>query len=86
MKTQRVDAEAQSLDQCSPPASQKRAMLFLFLMRQGLDPHYISNYSLSFFSKLLERCVSFQLVDCLDANYLMPLSNLDLGSFIVLSL
>jgi hypothetical protein len=51
-------------------------VVFPSIKRQGLDPSSPSNYrpisNLSFLSKLLEKCVSYQLVHYLDSNSLMP--------------
>jgi len=65
-----------SLVQGYVPALHKRAVVFPSIKRQGLDPGSPSNYrpisNLSFLSKLLEKCVSVQLVHYLDLHSLMP--------------
>ena len=65
-----------SLTQGCVPALHKRAVVFPSIKRQGLDPSSPANYrpisNLSFLSKLLEKCVSVQLVHYLDLHSLLP--------------
>ena len=56
------------------PSSLKHAIIKTILKKQGLDIEYLSNYrpisQLPFISKILERIVSKQLINYLNANSL----------------
>src|SRR6218665_3399170 len=58
------------------PASQKRALVFPSLKRNGLDADDMANYrpisNLSFLSKIAEKYVSMQLIMYLEENSLLP--------------
>src|SRR6218665_2242286 len=71
------------------PASQKRALVFPSLKRNGLDADDMANYrpisNLSFLSKIVEKYVSMQLIMYLEKNSFPLRRNPALGSIILRS-